>query len=153
MTMKRLVMTAAVAFMMVAPAHAEIAVSITGGGGGTPVADSVHGWEFTVNTDIILTHLGLYDLDLDGFSDDHDIGLFRLGDGMLLTSGTINLVTRGGWAEIYKGKKSLGSTPRRLTLPAGRHRLVLRPFGDGEPRPVFVNVEAGKTKQVSIRLD
>ena len=68
-------------------------------------------------------------------------------------SGTINLVTRGGWAEIYKGKKSLGSTPRRLTLPAGRHRLVLKPFGDGEPKRVFVNVEAGKTKQVSIQLD
>jgi len=67
--------------------------------------------------------------------------------------GTINLVTRGGWAEVYKGNKSLGSTPRRLTLPAGRHRLVLRPFGDGEPKRVFVDVEAGKTKQVSISLD
>jgi len=67
--------------------------------------------------------------------------------------GTINLVTRGGWAEVYKGNKSLGSTPRRLTLPAGRHRLVLRPFGDGEPKRIFVNVEAGKTKQVSISLD
>ena len=67
--------------------------------------------------------------------------------------GSINLVTRGGWAEIYKGKKSLGTSPRRLTLPAGRHRLVLKPFGDGEPKSVFVNVEAGKTKQVSIQLD
>jgi len=67
--------------------------------------------------------------------------------------GTINLVTRGGWAEIYSGKKSLGTTPRRLKLPAGRHRLVLRPFGDGKPKPVFVNVDAGKTKQVSIQLD
>lgn len=67
--------------------------------------------------------------------------------------GTINLVTRGGWAEIYDGKKLLGSTPRRLTLPAGRHRLTLKPFGDGTPRPVVVRVEPGKTKQVSIRLD
>ena len=67
--------------------------------------------------------------------------------------GTINLVTRGGWAEVYKGKRKLGSTPRRLTLPAGRHRLVLKPFGDGEPKVVFVNVEAGKTKNVSIRLE
>ena len=67
--------------------------------------------------------------------------------------GTINLVTRGGWAEIYDGKKSLGSTPRRLTLPPGRHRLVLKPFGDGEPKPIVINVEPGKTKQVSIRLE
>jgi serine/threonine-protein kinase len=67
--------------------------------------------------------------------------------------GTINLVTRGGWAEVYKGKKLLGSTPRRLTLPAGRHRLVLKPFGDGKPKTVFVTVEANKTKKVSIDLE
>jgi hypothetical protein len=67
--------------------------------------------------------------------------------------GTINLVTRGGWAEIYEGRKKLGSTPSRLTLPAGRHRLVLKPFGEGKPKTVFVTVEAGKTKNVSIRLE
>ena len=67
--------------------------------------------------------------------------------------GKIDLVTRGGWAEIYKGKKLLGSTPRRLTLPAGRHRLVLKPFGDGKPRTVFVTVEANKTRKVSIPLE
>ena len=67
--------------------------------------------------------------------------------------GTINLVTRGGWAEVYKGKKLLGSTPRRLTLPAGRHRLVLKPFGDGKPKTVFVTVEANETKKVSVRLE
>lgn len=67
--------------------------------------------------------------------------------------GTIKLVTRGGSAEIFKGKKSLGSTPSRLTLPPGRHKLVLKPFGDGEPKPVFVEVEAGKTKRVLIRLE
>jgi hypothetical protein len=66
--------------------------------------------------------------------------------------GTVNLVTRGGWAEVFKGGKSLGSTPRRLTLPAGRHKLVLKPFGDGAPKRIFVEVEAGETKQVSIPL-
>lgn len=67
--------------------------------------------------------------------------------------GTINLVTRGGWAQVYKGNKSLGSTPTRLTLPGGRHKLVLKPFGDGKPKTVFVNVQAGKIKQVSISFD
>lgn len=88
--MKRLVMSTAIAFMVVAPAHADVAVSITGGQGGTRVADSVHGWEFTVNTDITLTHLGLYDRELDGFVHDHPIGLFRVSDGALLTSGTMS---------------------------------------------------------------
>jgi hypothetical protein len=67
--------------------------------------------------------------------------------------GTINLVTRGGWAEIYEGKKSLGSTPRRLTLSSGRHKLVLKPFGTDKPKTVYVVVEANKTKKVSIALD
>jgi serine/threonine-protein kinase len=67
--------------------------------------------------------------------------------------GTVNLVTRGGWAEVFKDGKPLGSTPRRLTLPAGRHKLVLKPFGDGAPKKVFVEVEAGRTKQVSIPLN
>ena len=67
--------------------------------------------------------------------------------------GTINLVTRGGWAEIYEGKKRLGSTPRRLTLPSGRHKLVLKPFGTEKPKTVYVLVEANKTKKVSIALD
>ena len=67
--------------------------------------------------------------------------------------GTIDLVTSGGWAEVYKGKKLLGGTPRRLTLPAGRHRLVLKPFGEGKPKVVFVTVEANKRKKVSVPLE
>ena len=68
-------------------------------------------------------------------------------------SGTINIVTRGGWADVYKGNKALGTTPRRLTLPAGRHKLVLKPFGDGKAKTVFVTVEANKMRNVSILLD
>ena len=67
--------------------------------------------------------------------------------------GTINIVTRGGWADVYRGDQVLGTTPRRLTLPAGRHKLVLKPFGDGKPKTVFVMVEANKMRNVSIRLD
>ena len=66
--------------------------------------------------------------------------------------GTVNLVTRGGWAEVFKDGKSLGSTPRRLTLPAGRHKLVLRRAGKGPPKRIFVDVKADTTKQVSIDL-
>ncbi len=66
--------------------------------------------------------------------------------------GTVNLVTRGGWAEVFKDGKSLGSTPRRLTLPAGRHKLVLKRSGNGPPKRIFVDVKADTTKQVSIDL-
>ena len=67
--------------------------------------------------------------------------------------GTVNLVTRGGWAEVFKDGKSLGSTPKRLTLPAGRHKLVLRRSGSGPPKRVVVDVKAGTTKQVSVDLN
>jgi serine/threonine-protein kinase len=67
--------------------------------------------------------------------------------------GTINLVTRGGWAEIYEGKKLLGSTPRRLTLSSGRHKLILKPFGTGKPKAVYIVVEANETTKVSIALE
>ncbi|MBT8481425.1 MAG: protein kinase [Myxococcales bacterium] len=67
--------------------------------------------------------------------------------------GTVNLVTRGGWAEVFKDGKSLGSTPKRLTLPAGRHKLVLRRSGTGPPKRIFVNVKADTTRQVSIDLN
>lgn len=67
--------------------------------------------------------------------------------------GTVNLVTRGGWAEVFKDGKSLGSTPSTLTLPPGRHKLVLKRQGTGAPKRIFVTVEAGVTKKVSVPLN
>ncbi len=66
--------------------------------------------------------------------------------------GVINLVTRGGWAHIYRNGKRIGTTPRKLKLPSGRHKLKLRPFGKGRFQTIFVTVAPGKTKKVSIRL-
>ncbi len=66
--------------------------------------------------------------------------------------GTVSLVTRGGWAEVFKDGKSLGSTPTLLKLPPGRHKLVLRPSGDRAPMRIYVDVEPGRTKKVSIPL-
>lgn len=72
-------------------AFADFALSLDpGGGGGTPSADSNHGWRFTADEEIVLTDLGLYDHDDGGMSIDHPIGLFLLGTGELLTSGTIS---------------------------------------------------------------
>jgi len=76
-----------------AAASAAPILSLTSGTGGNPVADSVHGWEFVVNRPITVTNLGLFDNNDDGFAIQHDIGLFRLSDSTLLTSGTISAGT------------------------------------------------------------
>ena len=55
----------------------------------TPSGGSNHGWQFTANNPIKVTHLGLYDEWPDGFTINHPIGLWRLNDGTLLASGTI----------------------------------------------------------------
>ena len=70
-------------------ADAKPVASITGGSGGTPVGGSAHGWQFIANDSIVVTHLGLYDEGSDGLVLDHLIGLFRLSDASLLTSGTV----------------------------------------------------------------
>ena len=65
---------------------------------GYPVPHTNHGWEFTVNEPIEVTHLGLLDMAYtgtyppeptpDGFKLTHPIGIFKL-DGTLVTSGTL----------------------------------------------------------------
>ena len=60
-----------------------------GSGGGSPAHTSVHGWEFSVNSSITVTHLGLWDAQSNGFDIDHEIGLYRSRDGELITSGTV----------------------------------------------------------------
>ncbi len=75
------------------PTAAYVAVSLDSGGGGWPAAGSNHGWQFTVNQPIEVTHLGLYDLGDNGFVIAHPIGLWRLSDEMLLASGTISAGT------------------------------------------------------------
>ena len=75
------------------PLFANEAVSFTASETGWPVAGSNHGWQFTVNNSITVTHLGLFDLYDDGFFIAHLIGLWRLNDGTLLTSGTISAGT------------------------------------------------------------
>lgn len=70
-------------------------------GGGVPAAGSNHGWQFTVNELITVTHLGLYDDGYNwddgvwgnGFRIEHPIGLWRLSDSALLASGTISAGT------------------------------------------------------------
>ena len=71
------------------PARADVAVSLdpAGSSGANPGADTNHGWEFTVNVPIVVTHLGLFDDD--DFDISHPIGLWCLSDSTLLAVGVI----------------------------------------------------------------
>jgi len=73
-------------------AHGTPVLSFTdASSSGTPVSNSLHGWLFSVNTVLTVTHLGLFDRDENGMTREHEVGLFRYSDGSLLTSGTMSL--------------------------------------------------------------
>jgi len=95
------------------------AISISGGSGGTPTAGSSHGWEFTANEPIIVTHLGLYDSSDDGMEIPHPIGIFRLNDAALLTSGTIN----AGVGDVLLDSFRYVDTPD-ITLESGMGYVI-----------------------------
>jgi serine/threonine-protein kinase len=67
--------------------------------------------------------------------------------------GYVNVVTPGGWADIYAGGRRVGRSPGRVRLPAGRRRLELRPFGKTPARSVVVRVRPGATSRVAVRLE
>ncbi len=78
------------------PVRAEVAVTVIPPSFPIPFAapGSNHGWSFTVDAPIQVTHLGLYDHGDDGFGIDYPVGLWR-DDGLLLGSvliaaGTLN---------------------------------------------------------------
>jgi serine/threonine protein kinase len=57
-------------------------------------------------------------------------------------SGALLVAFEGGWAEVYLGTKLLGTTPGRFELPAGRHTLLIKPFGGEEAFKRRVDVQA-----------
>jgi serine/threonine-protein kinase len=66
--------------------------------------------------------------------------------------GTVNVVARGGWADIYVGGENMGRTPRSFQLPAGRHVIELRPQGELPARRAPVTVRAGETSRLVVPL-
>ena len=66
--------------------------------------------------------------------------------------GVVNMVTRGGWAYVYFRGRKLGTTPTKLTLPAGKQTLLLLPFGEGPGKTITVNVVADETRRKAISL-
>jgi serine/threonine-protein kinase len=63
--------------------------------------------------------------------------------------GHVDIATPNGWAEVYVGGRAYGRTPIRITLPAGRAVIELRPNGTGTPIRVPVDVPSGAGTRVS----
>lgn len=71
------------------------------------------------------------------------------------TEGTGILIVGGDGAlraEIFVDNRSYGSAPRRLTLPRGSHRVVLRTPQGRELGPHIVNIESHHTPSAPARL-
>ncbi|HJL44428.1 MAG TPA: hypothetical protein RMG45_01285, partial [Polyangiaceae bacterium LLY-WYZ-15_(1-7)] len=62
--------------------------------------------------------------------------------------GHVNVVTPGGWADVYHRGRHLGRTPRQIELPAGRRIIELRPFGRSRGIRVSVHVPSGDVTRV-----
>ncbi len=72
--------------------------------------------------------------------------------GRVAGTGTLNVVTPGGWAYVELGGRRLGQTPLSVEVPAGRHTLRLLPFGEGPPRRVRVNVRPNGVSRTRVPL-
>lgn len=79
-----------------AVANAQAVQGFTGGSQfgsyyGGLIADDVIGWRFTVNEDVFVTDLGVWNQDtqvgLEGLTSDHQVGIWDLDTGTLLVSG------------------------------------------------------------------
>jgi hypothetical protein len=64
------------------------------------------------------------------------------------TTGTVAIVTPGGWANVNLGGRFLGQTPIRTNLPVGTHVLLFRPFGQPPGERITVTITAGGTSRV-----
>ncbi len=123
--------SAIVAVWVASATASDVAVSLNAAdmtSWGWPLANTNHGWEFTVNSPIQVTYLGMLDVanppntmpDItpDGFKLPHAIGLFQ-ANGTLLTSGTLS----PGSGDMLVDNFRYVSVPL-VTLSSGVHYIV-----------------------------
>ena len=67
-------------------------------------------------------------------------------------TGSVQLMTKNGRAEVYAGGRLLGVTPLTLDLPPGTAVLLLKPVAGGDPRVVNVAIRAGAASFVTVSL-
>jgi hypothetical protein len=86
----------ALVFVAAAAAQARadtIALAFTGGTPGTASADNTLGWAFTLNTNVMVTQLGVWDEGDNGLAQSHDIGIFPGAGGAPLMTATASAGT------------------------------------------------------------
>jgi len=66
--------------------------------------------------------------------------------------GTLHVTARSGSGEIRHGDRVLGRTPLEVELPPGRHRLIVFPDGDGDPRPLDVEMRSERNTFMTVSL-
>lgn len=115
------VTAAAVALCCSASLHGQTPAlsTVSSGSGGTPVANTIHGWEFTPTVPLKVTHLGLWDEPPTGIQHQHPIALFRVNDSSLLSSGVIQV----GLGDLLLDSFRYVDTPD-VTLAAGTAYVV-----------------------------
>ncbi len=67
--------------------------------------------------------------------------------------GRVNVVTRGGWADVIFQGRRIGRTPLQFSLPPGLQTLELRPRGNPEGVRIPVQVRSGETSRVAYNLE
>ncbi len=67
-------------------------------------------------------------------------------------TGTLNVATVGGWAEILVDGDAAGTTPHRMTIAAGRHTVELRREGHATVRR-SITVRRGETARLVVPME
>jgi hypothetical protein len=112
---------------------------------GSPNAGISHGWEFTVNQTIEVTHLGMVDvgpagyppgLNQDGFQIAHPLGIFRISDGALLTSGAVS----PGTGDELIGYARYVPVPHVLLTPGESYVMTMYSATADFPQVDFISI-------------
>ena len=62
------------------------------------------------------------------------------------------MLVRDSWAQVYLGKRKIGTSPLDRKLPVGRHRLHLVNPEIPLERDIWVTIKTGKTSRVMTTL-
>lgn len=99
--------------------------------------DRVIGWEFTTNTDLLVTRLGAFDFNQDGLATSHQIGIWTPAQ-VLITSGIVS----AGVASPIDGFFRYVAIPS-VVLPAGQTFIIAATWPGSDPFVWDVDVGAG----------
>lgn len=94
-------------------------------GGGTLGNFSGTGFYFTINHDILVIAIGVYDHGGDGFATSHDVGLFLKSNYATLASGTLEQGTSGTYVPGTVDGTRFLSLEKPLLLTAGTSYYML----------------------------